>query len=125
MPRNPSLELLWGSPGTMLVAQVLHERTGSPEWAAAWNDSADRLWAAWDDDVWCQDILGRPLHVLGPAHGFVGNVYVLARGDLLDSPRRHELEQRTVAAITKHARRSTAWPSGRPSSSRHGTGGPR
>ena len=81
---NPALELAWGSPGTMLAAQVMHERTGAPAWAEAWNASADLLWAAWDGELWRQDLRGRPAHVLGPAHGFVGNVLVLARGDLLD-----------------------------------------
>jgi lantibiotic modifying enzyme len=51
--------------------------------------------------------------MLGPAHGFVGNVLALARGNLLDPQRRHELEQRTVAVVAKHARRAgdcAQWP---------------
>jgi hypothetical protein len=111
--RHPSLELAWGSAGTMLAAQVMHERTGDPAWAAAWRESADWLWQQWDGELWEQDILGKPSHVLGPAHGFVGNVLVLARGDLLDDARRTELERRTVAAIAHHAQRSggcAQWP---------------
>jgi lanthionine synthetase-like protein len=110
---NPSLELMWGSPGTMLAAQVMHERTSAPEWAQAWNASADHLWAAWDGELWCQDLRGRRSHVLGPAHGFVGNVYVLARGDLLDPERRGELERRAIAAVARYARRADGlaqWP---------------
>jgi Lanthionine synthetase C-like protein len=103
---NPTLELSWGAPGTMLAAQVMHERTGTPEWTDAWNESADRLWAAWDEELWCQEIRGRRRHLLGPAHGFVGNVLVLARGDLLDDARRAELERRTVEAIANHAQRA-------------------
>lgn len=102
---NPRLDLSWGAPGTMLAAQVMHERTGERVWADAWNESARHLWAAWDGDVWCQEIRGRRVHVLGPAHGFVGNVLVLARGDLLDTERRRELERRSVAAVAHHARR--------------------
>ncbi len=110
---NPTLELSWGSPGTMLAAQVMHERTGEPSWAEAWHASADRLWAAWDDELWRQEILGRASHVLGPAHGFVGNVLVLARGGLLDRGRRAELERRTSAAIAHYAQRANGqaqWP---------------
>ena len=49
---------MWGSPGTMLAAQVMHERTGAPVWAEAWNASADHLWAAWDGELWHQDLYG-------------------------------------------------------------------
>jgi hypothetical protein len=111
--RHTSLEIAWGSVGTMLAAQVMHGRTGDPVWAAAWRESADWLWEQWDEELWEQDILGRPSHVLGPAHGFVGNVVVLARGDLLDDERRAELERRTVAAIAHYAQRSDGyaqWP---------------
>lgn len=110
---NPALELFWGSPGSMLAAQVMWERTGDHVWAEAWHDSADRLWAAWDGELWCQDLRGRRSHVLGPAHGFVGNVFVLARGDLLGSERRCELERRAIAAVTGHALRAEGcaqWP---------------
>jgi Lanthionine synthetase C-like protein len=110
---HPALELSWGSPGTMLAAQVMHERTSAPVWADVWNDSADHLWGAWDGELWCQDLRGRPAHVLGPAHGFVGNVYVLGRGDLLDPERRRELERRAIAVVAGHARRADGlaqWP---------------
>jgi len=110
---NPFWELMWGSPGTMLAAQVMHERTGSERWAEAWRESANRLWHEWDDDLWLQDLYGRALHVLGPAHGFAGNVHVLARGRLLDEERRSELEQRVVAVADKYAQRADGfaqWP---------------
>jgi hypothetical protein len=110
---NPFWELMWGSPGTMLAAQVMHERTGAQSWADAWHESADRLWQEWHDELWLQDLYGRPIHVLGPAHGFAGNVYVLARGQLLDDERRAELERRTVAVAARHAQRADGlaqWP---------------
>ena len=110
---NPTWELMWGSPGTMLAAQVMYERTGGEQWLDAWNASADRLWEEWRDDLWCQDLYGSRLHVLGPAHGFAGNVLVLSRGDLLDPARRAELERRTVAALAKYAVRGDGfaqWP---------------
>ena len=48
---NPFWELMWGSPGTMLAAQVMYERTADERWAAAWRESADRLWQEWRDEL--------------------------------------------------------------------------
>lgn len=110
---NPSWELMFGSPGTMLAAQVMHQRTGAECWAEAWRESAKRLWQEWHDDVWLQDLFGSVVHILGPAHGFAGNVYVLARGRLLDDERRLELERRAVSATAKYAQRADGfaqWP---------------
>jgi hypothetical protein len=110
---NPFWELMWGSPGTMLAAQVMHERTGAQPWAEAWRESADRLWEEWRDELWVQNLYGKVVRVLGPAHGFVGNVYVLARGQLLDDQRRGELERRAVAVAAGHAQREDGlaqWP---------------
>jgi hypothetical protein len=110
---NPFWELMWGSPGTMLAAQVMHERTGAGPWAEAWRESADRLWEEWRDELWVQNLYGKVLRVLGPVHGFVGNVYVLARGQLLDEERRGELERRAVAVASRHAQRADGlaqWP---------------
>ncbi len=110
---NPTLELMWGSPGTMLAAQVMLERTQEERWRAAWNSSADLLWEEWRDDLWEQDLYGRRMHVFGPAHGFAGNVYVLGRGNLLDAARRPELERRATVTLERHGLRSdrfAQWP---------------
>lgn len=110
---SPSLELMWGSPGTMIAAQVLYERTGEDRWHAAWTDSADLLWAQWHDDLWVQDLYGSRVRYLGPAHGFAGNVFALARGDSLDLARRAELEQRAIATAVKYAQHTDGlcqWP---------------
>jgi Lanthionine synthetase C-like protein len=110
---NPFWELMWGSPGTMLAAQVMHERTGAEPWAEAWRESADRLWEEWREELWVQNLYGKIVRVLGPVHGFVGNVYVLARGQLLDDQRRGELERRAVAVAARHAQRADGlaqWP---------------
>ena len=110
---NPFWELMSGSPGTMLAAQVMHERTGAEPWAEAWRESANRLWEEWRDELWVQNLYGKVVRVLGPVHGFVGNIYALARGELLDDERRTELERRAVAAVAKHAQREDGlaqWP---------------
>ena len=85
----------------------------SGPWLDAWNASADILWDAWGDELWLQDLYGSPLHIFGPAHGFAGNVLVLARGGALDQARRRELERRAVRALARHAIRADGlaqWP---------------
>ncbi|HEX4526186.1 MAG TPA: LanC-like protein, partial [Gaiellaceae bacterium] len=100
---NPSWELMWGSPGTMIAARVLYERTGTEDWLETWRDAAELLWAAWSGDLWEQDLYGRRGHYLGPAHGFAGDVLALAHGNLLDPARRAELERRAIATLAKYA----------------------
>ncbi len=110
---NPTRELMWGSPGTMLAAHVMHERTGAERWAQAWNESAERLWQDWDEPIWEQDLYGRAVHCFGPAHGFAGNILALAHGPLLDGERRAELEARAAAVTLEHAQRDgdlAQWP---------------
>lgn len=110
---NPTWELMWGSPGTMLAAGVMHERTGGEAWRAAWEASADLLWDRWREGLWEQSLYGSRLHILGPAHGFAGNVLALARGGLLPAARRSELERRTLATLERHALREDGlaqWP---------------
>jgi lanthionine synthetase-like protein len=71
--RDERLELMWGSPGTMLVAREL----GLDD---LWAESAEWLRGQRDDDgVWEQDLYGKRTRHLGPAHGFAG--CVLALGD--------------------------------------------
>jgi hypothetical protein len=112
---NPSLELNWGSPGTMLAAAVMFERTREERWKAAWTESADRLWSEWRGDLWEQDLHGKRAHILGPAHGFAGNVFVLGRGDLLDDERRAALETRAATTLDRQALRSDGVAQWRPS----------
>jgi Lanthionine synthetase C-like protein len=100
---NPTWELMWGSPGTMLAAQFMYERTAEDAWADLWRECAARLWEEWRDDLWWQDLYGSRVRILGPAHGFAGNLFVLARGDLLDAQRRAELERRALEAISTYA----------------------
>ena len=111
--RNPTRELLWGSPGTLLAAQLMFERTGDERLADAWRDSAAWLLDEWREELWLQELYGRRWHFLGAGHGFAGNVHVLARGDLLDGPRRAEIEQRANAVLANHVQRDgelAQWP---------------
>ena len=76
---SPTNEVMWGTPGTTLVAEAMLAWTGEPRWADAWNVCAERVLAARDDDgLWTQDLYGRTFRFLGPAHGYVGAVRALA-----------------------------------------------
>jgi hypothetical protein len=98
--RNPTRELLWGSPGTALAAQLMYEQTGDERLADAWRESAGWLWDEWQDDgLWLQEMYGTRRRYVGPGHGFAGNVHVLARGDLLPAERRRELERRSLETL--------------------------
>ncbi len=99
---NPTRELLWGSPGTALAAQLMLEMTGDERLADAWRESADWLWDEWHDGLWLQEMYGTERRYIGPGHGFAGNVHVLARGDLLDAERRRELERRSLETLRAH-----------------------
>ena len=100
---NETNELVWGSPGTMLAARVMLERTGDERWADAWHESADRLWDEWrwSDEhachLWTQDLYGSITTYLGPAHGLAGNVLALA--ELLPEPRSTELVARVTQTV--------------------------
>jgi hypothetical protein len=110
---SPANDLMWGSPGTALAAQLMYDRTGDERLADAWRESVDRLWERWRDDLWLQEIYGKRWHFIGPGHGFAGNVHMLARGDLLDADRRSVLERRSLDVLRKYVRREgglAQWP---------------
>jgi hypothetical protein len=72
-------EVMWGTPGTMLVAEAMLAWTGDQRWDEAWEAGAERMLAARDDDgLWTQDLYGRTFRFLGPAHGYAGIVRALA-----------------------------------------------
>jgi Lanthionine synthetase C-like protein len=80
---NEANELMWGVPGTLLAARVLHARTREERWRAAVEESVQALHDERDDEgLWTQKLYGRSARSLGPIHGFVGNVAALddARG---------------------------------------------
>ena len=104
---NETNELLWGAPGTMLVAQAMLAATGDERWADAWRASASVLWSRWlpadavGCHLWTQDMYGDTVQYVGSGHGLAGNVFALSLdGGLLGPERRGELERRAVAAAT-------------------------
>ena len=78
-------ELLWGSPGTMLVAREL----GFDD---LWLQSAERLLAARDPEtlLWTQNLPGWTAQSLGAAHGFASCVLALGEVEgVAETARRH------------------------------------
>lgn len=91
---DPSLELMWGAPGTMLAALELHRSTGSTKWRDLYCAGAGSLEASFAYEerigchIWTQILYRRSGQHLGPVHGYAGNAYVLNKGrDLLGEDR--------------------------------------
>jgi hypothetical protein len=86
---HPARELMWGSPGTMLAALFMHERTGQPRWSELFRRTAARLWSQlqWSDDFgcayWTQDLYGTRSTYIDAVHGFVATAAPLIRGRAL------------------------------------------
>jgi hypothetical protein len=83
---HPARELMLGSPGTLLAAWFLHERTGDPRWAELFRLTAEKLWTQleWSPQhqcsYWTQELYGRRSTYLDAVHGFVGTASPLIRG---------------------------------------------
>jgi len=68
--RDERLELMWGSPGTILAGRELGlDVTASVGWLHARRDA---------DGLWTQRLGGQRTRFLGPAHGFAGCALALA-----------------------------------------------
>jgi hypothetical protein len=103
---NPTDDVSWGAPGTLLVALALHEWTGEPRWLEAARESAAALRARrGDDGLWRQDDDYRGL---GTLHGAAGNTLALLRLEPDDV-----LASETAALLARHAVRENGlanWP---------------
>jgi hypothetical protein len=101
---SDTLELMWGSPGLLLIADAMLERTAEDRWTSAWSAIADgllRQWGAHVPDFWTQRLYGSTEALLGPAHGLAGVIAALARRPELLAPGR--LVPRTTAALSATA----------------------
>ena len=109
---HPARELMRGSPGTMLAALFLFERTGNQRWADLFRSSAERLWnqLEWSHQdrcsFWTQHLFGRESTYLGAVHGFVGAALPLVRGrHLLDAETWNAWEHCIVNTVQRTADR--------------------
>jgi lantibiotic modifying enzyme len=103
---NPTDDVSWGAPGTLLAALAMGEWTGEPQWEEAARDSAAALRARrGDDGLWRQDDDYRGV---GTGHGAAGNTLVLLRLEPDDA-----LAADTAAVLAQHAFREDGlanWP---------------
>ncbi|HEY2353864.1 MAG TPA: LanC-like protein [Gaiellaceae bacterium] len=109
---NPTDDVNWGAPGTILVALAMHARTGEERWEQAAKQSAAALHARrGNDHAWRQDDDYRGL---GTLHGVAGNTLALLRVEPDDG-----LARESAAVLSHHAVREEGlanWPGalGRP-----------
>lgn len=91
-------EVMYGTPGSMLVAEAMLAWTGEPRWDAAWRAAAERVEAARDPDgLWTSHVGGHAARYLGPAHGYAGNMRAFAnRGE---APQPADLEPYMLRAV--------------------------
>ncbi len=109
---NPTDDISWGAPGTLLGALAMHEWTGESRWLDAARESAAALRARrGEDGLWRQEDDYRGL---GTLHGAAGNTLALRRLEPDDA-----LASETAAVLARHAVREDGlvnWPgaTGRP-----------
>lgn len=85
--RNPSLEPLLGSSGTMVAALHMLEATREERWQQLFCEAAQilcdqmHLAAGFDNTwIWTQLLYGKRIDYLGAGHGFAGNMFPFVRG---------------------------------------------
>jgi lantibiotic modifying enzyme len=103
---NPTDDVMWGAPGTLLAALAMHEWTGAARWVEAARETATALRARrGEDGLWRQDDDYRGL---GTLHGAAGNTLVLLRLEADDA-----LAAETAAVLARTAFREGGlanWP---------------
>ena len=92
---NPTLEALWGSPGTLIAVLHMLDDLTDPARQQRWQDLLQRGAAILLDQMhavrhslrpqteawlWTQDMYGRQVDYLGAGHGFAGNLFPVLRG---------------------------------------------
>jgi hypothetical protein len=114
----PVLELMWGTPGSMLVCLFMHRMTGEARFEELYREQASRLLADLEDTgacrLWLQDMYGKRVRFLGPVHGFAGNMLALMKGWHWLTPEQQgmiaETSMQTLAATAKLGDSGANWP---------------
>ena len=99
---NETNELMAGSPGTMIAAKEMLDRTGEERWSEAWRESAEELWRRrYLDGFWTYPPYGKGI---GASHGIGTNTNVLLAGrDILPQERHEPLVTGTAEALARTA----------------------
>ena len=122
---HPARELMWGAPGTLLAALLLHRATGEARWAELYRATARKLWSQlrWSPELrchyWVQDLYGESSTYLDAVHGFVATASPLIRGrHLLDAGEWAAWQRCIVDTVRNTAQREDGrvnWPAFLPS----------
>jgi len=115
----PTVELMWGLPGSMLACIHMDALTGDTRFRTLFRAQAERLLAevemTGEGPIWTQHLYGRRGRWLGPVHGFAGHMVPLLRGwDWLDPDQRALVADAGIRTLAAHAVRSDLganWPS--------------
>ena len=107
----PILELMWGFAGTMLACISASEITGDGRWRDLFQAQARRLLSELEDTefgpLWTQVLYGRTHKMLGPVHGYAGNMQALLRGwDWLVDVEQERVKSAILATLEANAWRS-------------------
>jgi lanthionine synthetase-like protein len=109
---NEAEEAMWGAPGTLVAARLMHEWSGEARWRDAARETSEALWSRRDaDGLWTQRLYGQEFRALTPPHGLVGNARALLPH--LDAKRRRELTRTTNEILARSAHREDGlanWP---------------
>lgn len=105
--RSPMHELLYGAPGALVAAILAWEATEEEIFADAFRTIARDVlgvWRSWRGLwLWPVELGGGPMPYLGAAHGLVGNVACLWRGQELLLHDTLRIEQRANETVVKTA----------------------
>lgn len=117
---HPARELMWGSPGTLLAALMVHEHTGDARWADLFRQTARTLWSqrVWSAEhqchYWTQDLYGQACSYLDGVHGFVATASPLIGGRHLMPPQEwaawEQCIANTIQRSASHEDGQVNWP---------------
>jgi hypothetical protein len=117
---NPTRELMWGAPGTMLAALFMFESSGDERWKTVYVRNGRQLLlemeknAAHNCYIWTQDMYGRSSDYLGAVHGFAANIFSINKGrEFFDAQTFSLIESRTWETLERTAQvddRYANWP---------------
>jgi len=138
--RNPTLEPLWGSSGTLIAVLHMLDDLGEPSQRQRWQDLLQRGAAILFDQMhkvrrktspqteawlWTQDMYGRTMDCLGAGHGFAGNLFPIVRGARwLDAALVQRFEERALHTLGVAAERQGSALNWEPDFDRSGHGYP-
>jgi hypothetical protein len=114
----PLLELMWGTPGSMIACLIMHHLTGEAWFEALYRKQAERLLGDLDEGdearLWMQELYGQRTRYIGLVHGFAGNMFALIRGwNWLTAEQQtlvRDVTLRTLASTAKRSGGNANWP---------------